>query len=74
MVRHNALAIVPLFPDGGGMKALRIANAEAARISLQQEIGRSVESRYDHRLHGVLLVPGARNFDRLLGLKPAVDC
>ncbi len=38
------------------MKALRIANAEAARISLQQEIGRSVESRYDHRLHGVLLV------------------
>ena len=40
----------------GGMKALRIADAEAARISVQQEIGRSVESRYDHRLHGVLLV------------------
>jgi transposase len=38
------------------MKALRIAEAEAARIAVQQEIRRSVESRYDHRLHGVLLV------------------
>ena len=40
----------------GGMKALRIADADAARTALQQEILRSEESRYDHRLHGVLLV------------------
>lgn len=41
---------------GIGMKALQIADAETMRIALQQEIGRSDESRYDHRLHGVLLV------------------
>jgi transposase len=38
------------------MKALQIADAETMRIALQQEISRSDESRYDHRLHGVLLV------------------
>jgi transposase len=38
------------------MKALRIVRAEAARIAVRQEIGRSAESRYDHRLHGLLLV------------------
>jgi len=38
------------------MKALQIADAEVMRIALQQEISRSDESRYDHRLHGVLLV------------------
>lgn len=34
---------------------LRITDALAV-LSLQQEIQRSEESRYDHRLHGVLLV------------------
>jgi transposase len=38
------------------MEALRIVRAEAARTAVQQEIRRSAESRYDHRLHGVLLV------------------
>ncbi len=38
------------------MKALQIADAETMRIALQQEISRSDESRYDHRLQGVLLV------------------
>jgi transposase len=38
------------------MKALQIADADTMRITLQQEISRSDESRYDHRLHGVLLV------------------
>ena len=38
------------------MKALRIVRAEAAKMAVQQEIRRSAESRYDHRLHGVLLV------------------
>jgi transposase len=37
------------------MRPLTIADA-ASVIALQQEIQRSEESRYDHRLHGVLLV------------------
>jgi transposase len=37
------------------MRPLRISDA-ASVLGLQQEIQRSEESRYDHRLHGVLLV------------------
>lgn len=37
------------------MRPLRISGA-ASVVGLQQEIQRSEESRYDHRLHGVLLV------------------
>jgi hypothetical protein len=47
------------------MKALEIAQAETMRIALQQEISRSDESRYDHRLHGVLLVCQATVVTRL---------
>jgi transposase len=38
------------------VKALTIADAESIILGLQDEIRRSEESRYDHRLHGVLLV------------------
>ena len=38
------------------MKKLQIEDAEVMRLALQDEIMRSEESRYDHRLHGVLLV------------------
>ena len=38
------------------MRALTIANAADIVLGLQDEIRRSEESRYDHRLHGVLLV------------------
>jgi transposase len=38
------------------MRKLEIGDAEIMKIALQQEIIRSDESRYDHRLHGVLLV------------------
>ena len=38
------------------MRPLRIANSAAIILGLQDEIRRSEESRYDHRLHGVLLV------------------
>ena len=38
------------------MRRLEIADADLMRIAVQQEILRSEESRYDHRLHGVLLV------------------
>ncbi len=38
------------------MRKLEIQDAEIMRIAIQQEILRTEESRYDHRLHGVLLV------------------
>jgi transposase len=38
------------------MKPLTIRDAEIVVLGLQDEIRRSEESRYDHRLHGVLLV------------------
>lgn len=38
------------------MRKLQIQDAEIMKVALQQEILRSEESRYDHRLHGVLLV------------------
>jgi transposase len=38
------------------MRKLTIKDPEIMKIALQQEILRSEESRYDHRLHGVLLV------------------
>ena len=37
------------------MRRLEIRDADIMRIAVQQEIHRSEESRYDHRLHGVLL-------------------
>jgi transposase len=38
------------------MRPLTIADAKGVVVGLQEEIRRSEESRYDHRLHGVLLV------------------
>jgi len=38
------------------MRKLEIQDAEIMKVALQQEIVRSEDSRYDHRLHGVLLV------------------
>ena len=38
------------------MRKLAIADADIMQLALQQEILRSEEARYDHRLHGVLLV------------------
>ena len=38
------------------MRKLEIRDAEVMQIAIRQEIDRSEESRYDHRLHGVLLV------------------
>jgi len=38
------------------MRKLTISNASTVVLGLQDEIRRSEESRYDHRLHGVLLV------------------
>jgi len=55
------------------MKPLTIADASTIVLGLQDEIRRSEESRYDHRLHGVLLVAqGMRcpEVSRLLGDSP----
>jgi transposase len=38
------------------MKRLTIADAPTMILALQDEIRRSQEARYDHRLHGILLV------------------
>lgn len=38
------------------MRKLEIADAEIMQLAIRQEIGRREESRYDHRLHGVLRV------------------
>src|SRR2546428_12053728 len=38
------------------MKPLTVADSATIILGLQDEIRRTEESRYDHRLHGVLLV------------------
>src|SRR6266550_2134719 len=55
------------------MKALTISDAETMILAIQDEIRRSDESRYDHRLHGVLLVAegvSCREVAHLLGDAP----
>jgi transposase len=43
------------------MQRLKVQNAELAVTKIQEEIGRTNDSRYDHRLHGVLLVAKGRD-------------
>ena len=55
------------------MKRLTITDASTIVLGLQDEIRRSEESRYDHRLHGVLLVAQGMScpeVSRLLGDAP----
>ena len=55
------------------MRPLVIEDATAVIFGLQDEIRRSEESRYDHRLHGVLLVAHGKTCPevaRLLGDAP----
>ena len=52
------------------MRKLRIPDAEMVRKTIHQEIGRSEESRYGHRLHGLLLLTAglsSRQVAELLG-------
>ena len=52
---------------------MKITDAESIVLGLQDEIRRSEESRYDHRLHGVLLVAQGMNcpeVGRFLGDAP----
>src|SRR2546422_10463315 len=57
----------------GNMRALTIADSANIILGLQDEIRRSEESRYDHRLHAVLLVAqgmSCRQVAELLGDAP----
>jgi transposase len=52
------------------MRKLQIEDAEVMQVAIQQEISRTEESRYDHRLHGLLLVTAGqscREVARLFG-------
>jgi transposase len=50
------------------MRKLQIADPEVMRIAIQQEIARSDESRYDHRLHGLLLITGGQSCQQVAAL------
>ena len=55
------------------MKRLTIADSPAMILALQEEIRRSQEARYDHRLHGILLVARGKScaeVAQLLGDSP----
>jgi transposase len=57
------------FPPGSTvMRKLEIADADVMRIAIQQEIVRSEESRYDHRLHGLLLITGGQSCQQVAEL------
>ena len=43
------------------MRKLQVQDPEEMKVAIQQEIGRSEESRYDHRLHGLLLVANGQS-------------
>jgi transposase len=49
------------------MHKLVIADAAIMRLAIQEEIARSEEARYDHRLHGVLLVSQGLSAARVAG-------
>lgn len=50
------------------MRKLEIADADVMRLAIQQEMARSDESRYDHRLHGVLLVASGHSCQQVADL------
>ena len=55
------------------MKKLKISDAETVILILQDEIRRSYEARYDHRLHAILMVAqdmSCRQVAQLLGDSP----
>jgi transposase len=55
------------------MKRLTISEPEVIILGIQDEMRRSPESRYDHRLHGILLVAqgmSCRQVGHLLGDSP----
>lgn len=53
---------------GPTMRKAKITDAEEMVLALQDEIRRTDESRYDHRLHGVLLVAQGLSCREVAGL------
>lgn len=53
------------------MKKLEISDTEVMGIAIRQEIARNDESRYDHRLHGVLLVANGMSALRISAIVDA---
>src|SRR4030042_5154481 len=52
----NLLSLPITYLKGQKMKRIQIEDKEIMQEAIQQEILRNKDSRYDHRLHGVLLV------------------
>ena len=55
------------------MKSLQLTDAQTMVLILQDEIRRNEQARYDHRLHGVLLLAqgmSCRQAAQLLGDAP----
>jgi len=50
------------------MRKLKSRMLRVMRIAIQQEIGRSEESRYDHRLHGIAVGDGRTILPRSRGV------
>lgn len=50
------------------MRKLDIENPESALLAIQEEIRRSDEAKYDHRLHGLLLVANGQSCRQAAGL------
>jgi len=50
------------------MRRLEIPDADIMRIAIQQEIVRSEEARYDHRLHGLLLITAGQSSQEIAQL------
>ena len=50
------------------MQSLRISDSETMILALQDEIRRDHRSRYDHRLHGVLMVAHGMSCRQVAGL------
>ena len=50
------------------MRKLQIESAEIVRTAIQEEVVRSEESRYDHRLHGLLLLAAGHSCRDVAGI------
>src|SRR6185437_3327535 len=50
------------------MRKIQIEGAETVRTAIQEEVARSEESRYDHRLHGLLLLAAGHSCRDVAGL------
>jgi transposase len=56
MAHPDILMVAPVSMEVIIMKKLEVSDAQVMSVAIRQEIERSEEARYDHRLHGVLLV------------------